>query len=108
MEMRFTPEIERMVQRHLASGAYRSPQSVLTDALYALQELEAMRADDKQDAKRDAMAEDAKGTHALPIVQWLQVTAKPRIGLKELRRRLAKKLTGTMAGTVREGRDERN
>ena len=106
--MRFTPEIERMVQRHLASGAYRSPQSVLTDALYALQELEAMRADDKQDANAMRWRKTPKARRPLPIVQWLQATAKPRIGLKELRRRLAKKLTGTMAGTVREGRDERN
>jgi hypothetical protein len=42
MDMRFTPEIERMVQHYLASGAYRSPESVLTDALHALQEMETM------------------------------------------------------------------
>ena len=97
--MRFTPEIERMVRHYLASGTYRSPQSVLTDALHALQEMEAMRSRDKQ------AAEDSR--EVLPIVRWLQETARPRMGLKKLRRRLSKKLTGTMAQTVREGRDDR-
>jgi Arc/MetJ-type ribon-helix-helix transcriptional regulator len=106
--MRFTPEIERIVQYYLASGAYRSPQSVLTDALYALQEMKAMRSRDKQAAKRGEAAEAAEDTRdVLPIVRWLQETTRPRMGLKKLRRRLAKKLTGTMAQTVREGRDDR-
>jgi hypothetical protein len=97
-----------MVQHHLASGAYRSPESVLTDALYALRELEAMSARDKQAAKHDKAAETAENPQSvLPIVQWLQETAKPRMGLKKLRRRLSKKLTGTMSQTVREGRDDR-
>ena len=42
MDMTLTPEIQAMVQHHLAGGAYRSPQSVLMKAFYALQEVEAM------------------------------------------------------------------
>ena len=42
-----------------------------------------------------------------PLLQWLHKTAKPGVGLKALRRRLAKKLSGTMAETVREGRNDR-
>ena len=43
---------------------------------------------------------------ASPLVQWLQATAESRIGLAEVRRRLAK-ISGTMSETVRELRDER-
>lgn len=40
-----------------------------------------MRARDKQAAKRDKAAEVAEDTHdILPIVQWLEETAKPRMG----------------------------
>jgi hypothetical protein len=54
---------------------------MLTDALYVLQESEGMRAQDKQAAKRGEVEEPAKGTQdILPIVQWLQETAKPRMG----------------------------
>ena len=41
------------------------------------------------------------------LLQWLHETAGPRIGLKELRRRLGGKVSGTMAQTVHEERNAR-
>jgi hypothetical protein len=41
-----------------------------------------------------------------PLVQLLSTTSGPRVGLEEVRRRLAK-IPGTMSETVRELRDER-
>lgn len=41
-----------------------------------------------------------------PLVQWLHATAGPRVGLAEVRRRLAK-VPGKMSEVVRELRDER-
>ena len=108
MDIRSTPEIERMVRHHLASGAYGSPQSVLTEALHALQKLESIRMEDEQDVKREHGARTEENTpEILPIVRWLQETAKPRMGRMELRWRLSGKFSGTMAQTVSEGRDDR-
>ncbi len=42
-----------------------------------------------------------------PLLKHLHATTGPRLGLKELRRRLAKKIPGTMAQTVREDRNDR-
>jgi hypothetical protein len=41
-----------------------------------------------------------------PLVRLLYITSGPRVGLEEVRKRLAK-IPGTMAETVRELRDER-
>ncbi|ETW98930.1 MAG: hypothetical protein ETSY2_41930 [Candidatus Entotheonella gemina] len=43
----------------------------------------------------------------LPLLKQLHATPGPRLGLKELRRRLAQKISGTMAQTVREDRNDR-
>jgi hypothetical protein len=41
-----------------------------------------------------------------PLVRFLKETSGPRVGLEEVRRRLAK-ISGKMSDTVRELRDER-
>ena len=70
MDMRFTPEIERMVQYHLASGAYRSPESVLTQALYALRELEAMPKTEK--TKSAAQRKEKTGKDAPSVLDIIR------------------------------------
>ena len=42
MQITLPPEIEALVREHLAHGCSRSPESVLTKALYALREQETM------------------------------------------------------------------
>jgi len=42
----------------------------------------------------------------LPLMRFLSETSAPHVGIKELRRRLAK-IPGKMSDTVRELRDER-
>ena len=42
----------------------------------------------------------------IPLMKFLSATSGPRVGLEEVRRRLAK-IPGKMSGTVRELRDER-
>jgi hypothetical protein len=70
MDIRFTPEIERIVQYHQASGAYRSPESVLTQALYALRELEAMPKTEK--TKSAAQRKEKTGKDAPSVLDIIR------------------------------------
>jgi hypothetical protein len=109
MEIRLTSEIKERIRQHLAHQCSGSPESVLTKALQALETLEAMQvqqaqapAPDQQDIKPPSEA----SAPASLLVQWLHATAGPRVGLEEVRRRLAK-IPGSMANAIREERDDR-
>jgi hypothetical protein len=100
MEIRLTPEMERMIQQHLAHGCSRSPESVLKKALQALRTLETMQ------AQRSDTVAPAPEPSALPLIQWLHETAHPPAGLEEVRHRLAK-IPGSMADAIHEERNDR-
>jgi hypothetical protein len=107
MEIRLTPEIKERIRQHLVHECSGSPESILTRALQALETLEAMQ------AQAPRMLSPVQGEVAQPssapallLVQWLHATAGPRMGLEEVRRRLAK-IPGSMADAIREERDDR-
>jgi len=109
MDITLTPEMETLIRHYMAQGSYPSPESVLMHALAALQELEAMHtprhstSSPPDDGRQDSTTPPRP---ASPLVQWLQATAGPSVGLEALHRRLAP-LAGSMAETVRAERDER-
>jgi hypothetical protein len=100
MEIRLTPEMERMIQQHLAHGCSRSPGSVLQKALHALRRLEIMQRSDTNAPLPEP------SPSALPLIQWLHDTAHPPAGLEEVRRRLAK-IPGALADAIHEERHDR-
>ena len=109
MEITLTPEIEALIRRHLAHGCSQTPESVLTKALHALSELEAMQSQDTPPTK--AVQEELAGvadqsTQVSPLLQWLHETAGPRVGLLEVRRRLAK-IPGSMSDDISQEREDR-
>ncbi len=110
MNLTLTPEIEALIRQHLAHGCSRSPESVILKALHALQELETLQHPHHEavtpSREEQPSPAESSGQDSL-LVQWLHETAGPRMGLEELRRRLAGKISGTMAETVREGRNDR-
>lgn len=109
MDITLTPEIETLIRHYMAHGSYPSPESVLMHALTALWELEAMHTPHHPtppppDDGRQASTTPPCATS--PLLQWLQATAGPAVGLETLHRRLAT-MAGSMAETVRAERDER-
>jgi hypothetical protein len=102
MEIRLTPEMERMIQQHLAHGCSRSPESVLKKALHALRRLETMQA---QHSDTNAPLPEPSPP-ALPLIQRLHDTAHPPAGLEEVRRRLAK-IPGALVDAIHEERHDR-
>ena len=83
---------------------------MLAQTLEMWWELDAMREQDTKAVKPEYPGETEPSEaprDVSPLLQWLHKSAKPGVGLKALRRRLAKKLSGTMADTVREGRNDR-
>ncbi len=108
MDVTLTPKMEVMIRHHMALGLGRSPEGVLARALYRLQEVEMMEPQNSSAIKseREKPIEFADPC-GLPLLKQLHETPGPRLGLKELRRRLAKKISGTMAQTVREDRNDR-
>ena len=108
MVITLTPEMEALIRHYMVHRAYPSPESVIMQALVALQEVEAMptsrhSAPLDQDDLRPAATPPS---HVSPLVQWLQTTAVPHEGLDALHRRLAA-ISGSMAETVRTERDDR-
>ncbi|MFO0899446.1 MAG: type II toxin-antitoxin system ParD family antitoxin [Pirellulales bacterium] len=63
--MSFTPELDRLVQERLAQGDYPTADALLIDALLALRELEAKRAE-LQAAVSDRRERAGKGV-SLPL-----------------------------------------
>src|SRR5262249_21519617 len=107
MDITLSPEMETLIRHYMAQGSYPSPESVLMHALAALQELEAMHTPPTSSPPDDGPPElTTRPCTASPLLQWLQATAGPSVGLETLHRRLAT-LTGSMAETVRAERDER-
>ena len=109
MDITLTPEMEELIRRHLAHGCSQSPESVLTKALHALSELEAMQSQDTPPTKsKEEEPTGATGQSApvSPLLQWLHETAGPRVGIKEVRRRLAK-IPGSMSDDLSQEREDR-
>ena len=109
MDIKLTSEIEELIRQHLAHGCSKSPESVLTKALHALSELEAMQAQDAPPTKaiQKQPADIASpSVPRSPLLQWLHETAGPRVGLEEVRRRLAK-IPGSMSDDISKERDDR-
>jgi hypothetical protein len=97
MEPHLSPEIQSMIRRHLAHGCSGSPESVLKQALHALNEREAAAAP-HEEAGMDAQAS--------PLLQWLRDTSGPAMGLDALRRRLAR-IPGFLSDAIAEERQDR-
>jgi len=103
MNIILTPEMEALIRHYMAHRSYPSPESVVMQALVALQEVEAMHTPQHPD---DLPAAATPPGHASALVQWLQTTAGPHESLEALHRRLAA-ISGSMAETVRADRDDR-
>jgi hypothetical protein len=109
MDIALTPEIEALIRRHLAHGCSQTPESVLTKALHALGELEAMQSQDIPPTKatqEESVGVAEQSTPVLPLLQWRHETAGPRVGLNEVRRRLAS-IPGSMSDDIHEEREDR-
>lgn len=110
MDIHLTPEMATVVRYYMAHGAYPSPSAVVAKALQALCEVEGMPHHPNHvttGANHDQQARvDTPSLPRSPLLQWLQTTAGPRVGLEALHRRLAP-LAGSLADTVRAERDER-
>ena len=108
MDITLTPEMEALIRQHLAHGCSQTPESVLTKALQALGELEARQsqAPPTQAAQEEPIGVAEQSAQVSPLLQWLHETAGPRVGLHEVRRRLAK-IPGSMSDAIYEEREDR-
>jgi hypothetical protein len=97
MEPHLSPEIQSMIRRHLAHGCSSSPESVLKQALQALNEREAAA------APQEETGMDAQDT---PLLQWLRDTSGPAVDLNTLRRRLAG-IPDSLSDAIAEERQDR-
>jgi hypothetical protein len=97
MEPHLSPEIQSMIRRHLAHGCSGSPESVIKQALHALNEQEAASAPHE---------ETGMDAQASPLLQWLRDTSGPATELNALRRRLAR-IPGSLSDAVAEERQDR-
>jgi hypothetical protein len=109
MDITLTPEMEALIRQHLAHGCSQTPESVLTKALQALGELEARPSQappPTQAAQAEPIGVAEPSAQVAPLLQWLHETAGPRVGLNEVRRRLAK-IPGSMSDAIYEEREDR-
>ncbi len=109
MNISLSQEIETLIRQHMTHGCAGSPESVILKALHALQQLETMQlSPDKSlphGPEEPTRIADVPAGES-PLVQWLQETAGPRVGLEEVRRRLSG-IPGAMSDTIREEREDR-
>jgi hypothetical protein len=109
MEVTLTPEMEALIRQHLAHGGSQTPESVLTKALQALGELAAKQSQahpPTKAAQEEPIGVAEQSAQVSPLLQWLHETAGARVGLNEVRRRLAK-IPGSMSDAIYEEREDR-
>jgi hypothetical protein len=97
MEPHLSPEIQSMIRRHLAHGCSGSPESVIEQALHAL---------NAREAAATPQEETGMDMQASPLLQWLCDTSGPAMDLEALRRRLAG-IPGSLSDAVEHERQDR-
>lgn len=109
MDIPLIPEMEALIRQHLAHGCSQTPESVLTKALQVLGELEARQSPaplPTKAAQEEPIGVADQSAPVAPLLQWLHETAGPRVGLHEVRRRLAN-IPGSMSDASYEEREDR-
>ena len=104
-----SPEIQSMIQYHLAHGCSPSPEAVIKKALYALQAQETNDVPPKDmnmPTNTIHPEPDITAAQASPLLKWLRDTSTPAPELETLRRRLAS-IPGSLLDTLDEEREDR-